>query len=621
LPLPLDPGAMNDYWMVYNVQVAGRLAPGSSLATARAELGTILPRVRAMFPYPTDKDWGSYFPLVPLRDSLVEDVRTRLLVMLGVAGLVLVIACVTVANLMLVRAVEREREFAVRFALGASRGRVARQLILETMPLALVGGGLAFLLAKSGVPLVLHVLPGSSPRLGSVSMDFRVFAFAMALACLAGLICGLVPGLRTSEGKLDQRLRSAAIAAGATQERQRLSAVLMVGEVAVAVVVVIGTGLLLRSLWKLTHVNPGFMARQLIAARIAPDPEFCKVPERCVNFYKDVLRHVASSPGVESAGTVNNFPLMGDVKIGPILPEGYSLATAKAIPLVWEDIIDPGFLRTMGIPLVAGRNLSEADAENARQVCLISRSLAERYWPGQNPVGKHLSSLGAAAYTSWTIVGLVGEVREFSLEGDFQFYRGEVYFPFAQAVADQSLISGPAMWLVVRSRVSLSRMGPNLRQSVRQVNPSIPVAKEETIDDIMAESAAGARSSAWLCLMFAALAVVLSGAGLYSVIAFLVSRRTREIGIRMALGARPGRVFRQILWQGARLALTGVVVGLAGAFGLMRLLGSLLYGVGVGDPGTYLAASVFLMLVALAACSSPARHAMCTDPASALRCE
>jgi predicted permease len=621
IPLKLDPRNPNDYWLSYVLQVAGRLNPGRSLPQARAEYAAILPHIRAMFPYPLPKNWGNNFSVAPLLDSMVTLVRTRLLIMLGAVGLVLLIACVTVANLLLVRATARQRELAVRIALGAGRWRVVRQLITETMPLVVAGGAAGFILALVSVPLLLHILPKDTPRLIFVSVDLRIFAFTAAVAIVAGIIFGLLPGLLASRANVEQALRANSPTAGIGRRRHRLSTALVTAEVAVAVMVVIGAGLLVKSLWKLSRVSPGFPASQLVVAEITPNRDYCKASARCINFYDRVLSRVSGRPSVAGAAVVNTVPLYGWPAVGAVMLEGHPLVPGQPVPLTWENVVSPDYLRTMGIPVIAGRSFTRADAAGAARVVVVSAALAEHYWPGENPVGKHLYTLTTEAATPWTVVGLAGNVREFQLQKDPAWYTGEIYLPYAQAAADKSLVPNAAMWLVVRTTANAVQVAASLRQVVKSVNPDIPIASEQTIRDVLAANMATPRATTWLFLIFAALALILSAIGVYGIVSYLTAQRTHEVGVRMALGARPKDILRLILAQGGKMALLGIAIGVAGSLAMMRLLSSLLYGVSATDPVTFVAAAVLLTLVALAACYIPGRRAMRVNPAVALRYE
>lgn len=621
IPLRLDPRDPDDYWTSYVLQIVGRLHRGTSLPKAQAELTSILPRVRAMFPYPMAKNWGSDFPLTLLLDSMVVQVRTRLMVMLGAVGLVLLIACATVGNLLVVRAIARQREFAVRFALGAGRWRVVRQLMTETLPLVLVGAGLGFAVAVFGLPVLLNIFPKDTPRLISVSVDTRVLGFTVGLAILSGFVFGLLPGLVTSRCNLDQALRANAPTGSRGRKTRRIAEIFVIGEVAVAVIVVVGAGLLVKSLWRLSQVNPGFRASNLVIARITPTQEFCNVSTRCVNFYDEVLRRVLGMPTVKGAAVVNAVPLSGQAEVGAVMLEGHPLLPGQQVPLTWENVVSPGYLNTMNIPIIAGRGFTEADVSGAARVVVVSVSLAEHYWPRQSAIGKHLYTLSAEAATPWTIVGIAGDVREFQLEENPKWFLGEAYFPYAQAASDKSLLDSPGMWLTVRTSVDPAQVATNLREVLKSVNPDIPLTKEQMIGDVVASNIATPRATTWLFVIFATLALILGALGVYGVVSYLVVQRTHEVGVRIALGAQPIDILRLIFAQGGKMAFIGVAIGLGGAFGLMRLLSSLLYGVSATDPVIFVGSAVLLTLVALGACYLPARRAMRVDPVVALRYE
>jgi putative ABC transport system permease protein len=408
-----------------------------------------------------------------------------------------------------------------------------------------------------------------------------------------------------------------------SQGANRLSRSLVVGEVAVAAVLVIAAGLLVKSLWKLSNTNTGFHQEYILTARITPNQSFCAVAGRCQVFYEDLLNRMRALPGVKDAAAVNGLPLSGTWETVPSDVEAHTIAPGSHVPMLLERVITPEYLRLMGIPLLQGRAFTNADAaQNAERITLISKSTAERYWPGKDPIGMHVKPRWMNDW--WTVVGVVGDVKENSLTRNVpEWIDGEVYMPYGpHAIQGRGDESAPAeLTLLLRTSESQIQIGGELQSVVAELNRDVPVSQIQTLHGWVSEAAAGPRSTASLFSIFAALALALGAVGIYGVISYSVAQRTREIGIRMALGARRREVLLLIVGQSARLALLGVVIGLAGALLLTRLMASLLYGVGTSDPATYAGVAMLLLVVALAAAFLPARRAMRMDPAIALRHE
>ena len=434
IPLSLDPRNAATYWTFYGLQVVGRLHPGTTLAQSEAGLLSLLPRVRAMFPYGVPKNWGADFPLVPLQDSLVAYVRTRLLILFGGVALVLLIACVNVANLLLARAASRQREITLRFVLGASRLRLLCQFAIESILLSLAGGVLGFFLAKWAAPVLLHNLPQDTPLLVDVSLGLRVFVFTTGIALLIGLILGLLMSLRAWRGNMEQVIHASASNAGMSPGRHKLSSALLIGEVASAVIVIVCASLLARSLWKLSNVNPGFRTDHIVTELITPAAAFCSVPDRCLSFYDQVVDRAKNLPGIEDAALVNVLPLAGKADIQAVFMEGHPIVPGSQVPLAWENVTTPGYLNTMGIQLIAGRAFTNADTATSACVALMNTSMARRYWPSGAAIGKHITLLTTKRLPC-TVVGVVNDVREFWLQGDPKWFVGQVYLPYAQSLA------------------------------------------------------------------------------------------------------------------------------------------------------------------------------------------
>jgi predicted permease len=616
IPLHLDPNDVGIYWSEF-MPVFGRLRPGATLDQARAEASMFIPRIRTMFPWKMPANLWPVITAASLQESVVGDARTKLLLLLGAIGLVLLIACANVANLLLARAATRQKEIAVRAALGASRGRIFRQLLTESVLLAVCGGALGLAVAVKGLSLLEKILPADTPRLETIAINWHVLVFTAAIAILTGIVFGLAPALHSSKLDLTDSLkgRRGTIAAGSHRLRRSFA----VSEIALAFVLVIAAGLMIKSLWQLAHVDPGFRAESIATARITPSESFCLDFTRCTSFYSTLLEHVKALPGVTGAALVNVVPLDGREADVPVKVENYVIPPGGANPMLWENISTTDYLRLMGIPLFEGRSFTAADGgANAQPVVLVSQATARRLWPGQDPIGKHLKP---AWLREWhTVVGLVGDVHEDQLTNRLPDYMtGEIYFPFGPGANLQPKHPPVQMTLLVRTSNSELDLAGILRPLISDLSQEIPVTEIHPLSAIVADSVSAPRSIMSLFAAFAVLALLLGGIGIYGVVSYSTAQRTSEIGLRMALGAQPKDVLRMVLRGGARLALTGVALGLLASLALTRLLTGLLYGVSATDPLVFGGVSVLLALVALAACYLPARRATTVDPLMALR--
>ncbi|HEV2420574.1 MAG TPA: ABC transporter permease [Candidatus Acidoferrales bacterium] len=619
IPLHLDPRNVGAYWGGGFMPVVGRLRDGVTLEQARAEVRAVLPRIRGMFPWKMPDLLWAGSGVIPLQQSIVGDTRATLLILLGAIGLVLLIACANVANLLLSRAATRQREMAVRAALGAGRWRICRQLLAESVILAIGGGALGLWLATNGVSWLKLLLPADTPRLASVSIDWRVLAFTAAVALLTGLIFGFAPAFHSSRIDLSSSLKTSAQNSGAAGGN-RLRSVLAIAEIAVAVVLVIGAGLLVRSLWQLSHVNPGFSPESIVTARITPNESLCKPISRCESFYQELITGVGALPGTSGAALVNALPLNGRFSGYAADVEGHPRNPKDPAFVLWESIITPDYLSAMGIPVLRGRGFTPADsAPGAPPVTLVTAATARKFWPNQDPLGKHVKR----AWTNeWiTVVGVVADVNEDSLASALPAYvDGAVYDPYGNNIGSGGGSFPTEMTLVMHTS-SPSNYADLLQRTVAALNPEVPVSEVATLRTIVSQSLTAPRSTMSLFAIFAVLALALGAVGIYGVVSYSVAQRTSEIGVRMALGAQRRDVMQLVMRYGVLLALVGVAVGLAGAFAATRAMASLLYGVTATDPLTFLAIALLLTAVTLAACYIPARRAMKVDPIIALRHE
>ena len=622
VPLHLDPRATGDYWGSSYMPLLARLRPGVKFEQARAELAALRPQVLAGFPWRMPDNSWMKASMMPMQEMLVGDVRSKFVILLAAVGLLLLIACANVANLLLARATTRQREIAVRTAMGAGRWRIMRQLITESVLLAVLGAALGLGGAIYGLSALKSTLPADTPRIADVRVDSRVLLFTAVLTVLTGLVFGAMPSAGASKVDLTKALKTGGERSGAGGSH-RLSSGLIVGEVAVAAVLVIGAGLLVRSLWNLSNTNTGFRPEYILTARITPDQSFCKVQGRCKTFYDELLSRVRGLPEVKDVAAVNGLPLSGDWESIPSDVQGYAIAPGAHTPMLMERIVTPGYLQVMGIPLLQGRAFDEADAApNGERVVLVSKSTAEHLWPGKDPLGQHVKPRWLDTW--WRVVGVVGDVKEFSMKRELtDWLDGEIYTPYGpHAIRDSGPEAAPAeMSLLLRTSGNQSQLGETLQDVVAQLNPNVPVSQVQMLRGWVDEAVAGPRSTASLFTFFATLALLLGAVGIYGVISYSVAQRTGEIGIRMALGARRREVLLLVVGESTRLAVIGVVIGLVGALLLTRLMVSELYGVGPTDPATYAGVAMLVVIVAMAASYLPARRAMRVDPVVALRHE
>ncbi|MGE5813599.1 MAG: ADOP family duplicated permease [Acidobacteriota bacterium] len=592
----------------HNCLVVGRLRTGVSLDKAQAEMSTISARLELQYPE-DDKGWGAV--VKPFREDLVGDLRASLLVLLGAVGFVLLIACANVANLVLVRTLARKRELAVRLALGASPWRVVRQVLTETTLLALLGGAVGIFVADGGVQLITAFFGDRLPQALPVHADARVFAFTAVVALLTGLAAGLAPALRLSRANVVDGIKQGGGRADSETGSARLRALLVVAEVGLSLVLLVGAGLMMRSLWELRGVDAGFdPANVLIADVPLSEPRYPK-PGQQWRFFESVLARIRALPGVESAGLVTNLPLADGGNSWPVAIVGRPQLPLSEQPQVQGNIITPGYLSALRIGLTRGRDINENDREGRTPVVLVSEAMARWLWPGQDPIGQHFT-VGFFPGKVWEVVGIVKDVKERGLAKEGT---ASLYMPFAQNPA-------PFGTLVIRTRTSLpAALSSAVTAAVHEIDPDQPLDNVMPMNAVVARSMADKRLTMLLLGAFAALALVLSAVGIYSVLAYAVRRRMREIGIRMALGAdRPG-VIRMVLSDALKPTLAGVGLGIIGAVAIRKVIASLLFGVGPGDPVTFAAVATLLLIVALAASALPAYRAAQVDPVTPMRDE
>jgi len=555
VPLHNDPRNKVEYWADDFMPVIGRLHPGATLAQAGAEVRLFQSRVFTLFPWEMPRSWNADATVVGLRTGLVGDVRTRLLLLLGAVALVLLIACANVANLMLSRSATREKEMGIRAALGAAPRRIARQLLTESVLLSVIGAALGFGIAAAGLSALKAALPANTPRIEDVHLDWRVLLFTAGLAIATGLAFGLAPSLQSSKAALSDALNSAGRGAAASVSR-RLRGSLAIAEVALSVMLVIAAGLLIRSFWALSHVDPGFRPERIVTARITPNQSFCSEIQRCLTFYRDVLDRAHSSPGVSDAALVNTLPLGGRVSKRSQQIEGFVATNEEKMPLFWLDVVSPRYFHVMGIPLLAGRTFTSADETGNPGVAIVTAASAARYWPGQNAVGRHIRFSNEDEWR--TVVGIINEVRAYDLQHNTpEFMRGTVYVPYSPKATLEDGRVPADMTVVLQTSANDGQVSALLHRTVSSLSSEIPVSEVKTMRSVVQEAVATPASTTVLFSSFAAVALILGMVGIYGVLSFLVSKRRKEIGLRMALGARRQDILLLVMKEGATFALAG----------------------------------------------------------------
>ncbi len=610
VPLALDPVAQLVGETRYYGTTVARLKPGVSIERAQAEMDTLSQRYEMTRPEGKARI-DSRTRLVPLREHFLGDTRRPLLVLLGAVGLVLLIACANVANLLLAHAGAREKELAIRGALGASRLRLARQMLTECLLLAMAGSAAGLLLAYWLTGLLGSFNStgalGEMGRVAAITIDRQVLGFTLLITLATGLLFGLLPALRLSRTDLNVSLKEGGRGGGF--HGRGLRNALMVSEVALAIVLLVGAGLLIRSFINLLNVDPGYRAENLLTARLALPPRYRDNSQRA-HFYEQILQRLAAVPGVTSVGATTHLPLTSYNMGSTLRVEGRSLQAGENPPAAPIARVSPDYFRTMGISLRAGRLINDGDTQGAPSVALLSETLASRLFPNEDPLGKRLSIGGSGAELT-TVIGVASDIRYTGLDGGIE---QAVYLSYRQ-------LPRSGMAVVLRGAVEPASLAPALRNAVREIDPALPVYDVMTMNERLSNSVAARRFNLLLLGGFAALALLLAGVGVYGVSSYLATQRTREIGIRMALGAQRADVTRLFIKQGMTLVMLGLALGALGAFALTRLMTSLLFNVGANDPLTFACVALLLSLIALAACYLPARRAARVDPLASLRCE
>ncbi|MEK6278983.1 MAG: ABC transporter permease [Acidobacteriota bacterium] len=593
------------------LRVVGRLKPGVTLAQGQAEINFVAARLAEAHPA-SNTGWD--VQVIPLHKEFVGDVSLYMFLLLGAAGLVLLIACINITSLFLVRAASRQKEIAIRASLGASRKRIIGSLLLEGGLVALFGGIVGLLLAWRGREALVSFFPQTIsnlqiPRVASLPLDGRVFAFMLLLCAITTLVFGLLPAVHSSNPDLQSFMKEGVKGSSGGFTGRRFRNYLIVSEVALAFALMIGAGLLIKSFRQIRQVNLGFDYDRLLTLRVQLPAYKYKEDYQRIGFYNQVLQRIGSLPGVESAGLSNYLPLSGWYNVLPFVIEGHPPLPAGQEPEVDHRVISPGFFSAMKIPLIKGRYFTDADNETGTQVIIINETMARRYWPGEDPVGRRIKLTGEHKDDWRLIVGVVGDVKHFGADTEA---KPEMYRPYLQEPQ-------PLIGLVVRTSGEPTSIAPAVRNEVLAVDRDQPVSHILTMGDLVAESLAPRQVSMVLLTILGGVALLLALLGIYGVLSYSIEQRTQEIGIRTALGAQQMDVMKLILGQSLRLIVIGVFVGVLGAIGIIRVFSSLLFGVSATDPLTFVVVTAVLLITALLASYLPARRASQLDPLRALR--
>jgi predicted permease len=616
LPLPLAPAAASQARDHEDYNIVGKLKPGVSVRQAQAEMDTITARLRREFPGNYPPNGGLTFSIVPLLEQVVGNVRRSLWVLLGSVGFVLLIACANVANLMLSRAMARQHEIAVRAALGASRWHIVRQLLTDSLLISLCGGALGIFICFVSVQWI-HILGSKSiPRLGDVGIDGRVLLFTLLLSVASGILFGLIPALRASRLDLNSTLKDAGRGSAGTSavwgRGNNFRRVLVVSELALSVVLLIGAGLLIRSFVRLQEVSPGFNPRGVLTFDLTMTGRKYDDKGAVLNTYRQLWERLEHSSGAVAAGGVTSLPLSEAFAWTPITVEGRVPLPGEKFLNADERVVAGHYFEAMEIPLRRGRFFNEQDDTNTPVAVIVDEHMADQLWPAQDPIGKRIHIVELQSKDPWqTVVGVVGRVKQDSLDSDprIAFYLAHTQFPTR------------AMTVALRSRTAPAAMLSAARSELRNLDADLPMYYVRTMEQRVNESLAKRRFSMMLLGIFASLALALAAIGIYGVMAYLVNQGTRELGIRIALGASQHSIVSLVVRQGMVLAVAGVTIGLAAAFLLTRLIRTLLFGVEASDPITFAGISLLLAMITLLACYIPARRAAQIDPLISLRCD
>ncbi|MEK6281433.1 MAG: ABC transporter permease [Acidobacteriota bacterium] len=604
--VPLAASARETERGSYSFFAIGRLKPGVAFEQARAEMTTIEKRLELQYP---DGNTGIGISLVPTQEQTVKEIRPALLVLLGAVAFMLLIACANIANLQLARAASRQKEMAIRTALGASRLRVLRLLLTESLMLSLTGGGLGLLLAVWGADALMALGPDNIPRMNEVGVDARVFGFTLAVSIVTGIIFGLIPGLQAARPNLNEGLKEGSKGSMGSSAGKRTRNVLVAVEVALSLVLLIGAGLMIKSFIRLQQTSLGFNPDDVLAVSLTLSDSRYPEDRQQAAFFQQALERIQSLNGVHSAGATTSLPLTLTMSGSDFRIEGHPEPEAGKEMIINTSSVSPGYFRTLGVPLMKGRDFSDRDNSDASRTAIINNDLARIYFPSEDPIGKRITFTDGESWIS--IVGVTADVKRLGQDTNA---KPEVYFPYLQVPAS-------SMSLVVRSASEPLSLVTAVKSQIQMIDKDLPLDDAESMQQILSDSNSGRRFNMLLLTVFAMVALVLAIVGIYGVMSYTVTQRTHEIGIRVAIGAQSRDVFRMVIGQGMMLALIGVAFGLAGALALTRLMTTMLFGVEPTDPVTFVSIAVLLTAVALVACYIPGRRATKVNPIEALRYE
>ncbi|HLK63341.1 MAG TPA: ABC transporter permease [Bryobacteraceae bacterium] len=618
VPMRLDPARFAEYWGTEFVPLLGRLQPGASLAEAQAESRSLVTQFRGTFPYPMARDWNADSTVIPLQRDIVGEVRGKLIILLSSVALVLLIACANVASLLLSRATTRRRELALRAALGAGKARIVRQLLTESVGLALAGAGLGVLVGSGALSIFKSLLPASMPGMAQAAIDWQVVLAVSVLAVATGLASGLAPALSASQVDLAETIRTGGQRAS-SGFWSRVRGLIVAGEVALTLVLLVSAGLLLRSLAKLSSVDLGFDPARVLAVQISPNPVFCAGKTGCLALYDRLLERAAAIPGVRDAAAANSVPLDGQVPTVPVDVEDHPRTVDHPSPMLWFGAVSPEYFRVLNVSLLGGRYLTRADSLQSAPVALISASAARHFWPNQSAIGKHIRPSSRQAWS--TIVGVVADVRHYTLsQGLPGFVPGAIYMPYAQSAGENGQMP-TAMTLLASVHSDDARTRNALQRLAEAQDPNLPVGRVRPAEEIVSGSIADFRSTMRVFLGFALAGIVLASVGIYGLMSYWVSQRAYEIGLRVAIGATRTRILALILGQGMKITAYGVIGGILVAVVLTRFLAAFLYQVEATDLLTFAVVVALVTAVAAIATAFPAWRATRIDPVKSLRAD
>jgi putative ABC transport system permease protein len=599
------------------LRVIGRLKEGVTQQQAESDLNAIARQLQQL--YPTNNASKKGTKLVPLHEELVGNFRLAFIVLLGAVGLVLLIACANLANLVLARASARYREMGIRLAIGATRGRLVRQLLTENILLALLGGSLGLVITQPAMKAIIALSPASLPRAGEINIDARVLLFTLLISLLSGVLFGLMPTLNISKENFTEEVKSGGKGSAGAGGRNSVRNLLILSEVALSLLLLIGAGLLAKSFLRLQAVSPGFDIENLLVIRLSlPKAQYSK-PEMVTAFYEQLSTKIEILPGVQSVSATSALPLSGSNLRVPFTILGRPPLSLSERPITQYRMIGPDYFRTMDIPMRSGRDFTDRDKLQTQPVAIINNSFARRYWPGESPLGAHIKiNDNNQAPREVEIIGVVGDVRHDGLHAD---PAPEIYLHLSQIPEEKvSFLTNNMNWVVRTSAEPLTLTGA-VRREIQAVNGDIPTSHTRSMEQFLSSSLAPSRFNLFFLVVFAITALLLAGTGIYAVISYSVAQRTHELGIRMALGAQPLDVLRLVVGNSLKIVLIGVALGLVGAYILTRVMSNLLYGISVTDPSTFVSMSLLLIIIALLASYIPARRATKVDPIIALRSE